>query len=77
MHRPGALSDVSRCAVCRGPSDYLSAKPDPVSEYSHHVIKHMNDDHGDATAAMLRHYVGIPVGVTALPGPTLQLPNLV
>lgn len=48
---------VSVCFV----TDYLSVKPDFVGEYAAPVMKHMNDDHGDATAAMVRHYVGIPV----------------
>ena len=43
--------------------DYLSAKPDFVGEFVAPVMKHMNDDHSDATAAMVRHYVGIQVRV--------------
>jgi len=39
------------------PEEYLAAQPDPVAAYSSHVIGHMNDDHADATAAMVSHYI--------------------
>ena len=39
--------------------DYKKAKPDPLSGFAKHVIGHMNDDHSDATVAMVRHYVGV------------------
>jgi putative heme iron utilization protein len=42
------------------PADYLAAKPDPVAAYASHVMKHMNDDHSGATAAIIKHYVGVP-----------------
>lgn len=41
--------------------EYLAAKPDPVAAYASHVMKHMNDDHGDATKAIVEHYVGVPI----------------
>lgn len=41
--------------------EYLAAKPDPVAAYASHVMKHMNDDHSDATSAIVQHYVGVPV----------------
>jgi len=39
------------------PEEYLKAQPDPVAAYSSHVIGHMNEDHADATAAMVKHYI--------------------
>lgn len=41
------------------PNDYLAAQPDPVLAYGGHVAKHMNEDHAESTAAMVRHYVGL------------------
>ncbi|VEU34526.1 unnamed protein product [Pseudo-nitzschia multistriata] len=37
--------------------DYKAAKPDPVMAFGGHVAAHMNDDHSEATMAMVRHYV--------------------
>lgn len=33
-----------------------------MSAYASHVMGHMNDDHGDANRAMVRHAIGIEVG---------------
>ncbi|KAG8462074.1 hypothetical protein KFE25_011524 [Diacronema lutheri] len=41
------------------PADYLATAPDAVLAYSAGVASHMNDDHRDSTAAMVRHYVGL------------------
>ena len=43
------------------PLDYLSAVPDPVGAYADHVLGHMNQDHGDATCAIIKQNVGIEV----------------
>ena len=41
--------------------DYTSAEPDPVAQFSAPVCGHMNEDHADATVAMVKHYIGITV----------------
>jgi hypothetical protein len=40
--------------------DYENAKPDPICSFAEPVMKHMNDDHADSLADMVRYYVGIP-----------------
>ena len=42
------------------PADYENAKPDPIAKFASPVMKHMNDDHSDSTAAMVKHYAGLP-----------------
>jgi putative heme iron utilization protein len=42
------------------PEEYQQAKPDPLAAFAAPVMKHMNDDHADSTAAMVRHYTGMP-----------------
>jgi len=39
------------------PEEYLAAEADPVAAYGSHVIGHMNADHADSTAAMIKHYI--------------------
>jgi len=41
--------------------EYTEAKPDVISAFGGHVAAHMNDDHMDATIAMVNHYVGLDV----------------
>ena len=41
--------------------EYLEAHPDPVAAFSAPVCSHMNDDHADATVAMVKYYAGITV----------------
>lgn len=41
------------------PEEYAEAGPDPIYQFSGPVGGHMNDDHADATRAMIKHYVGI------------------
>ena len=36
---------------------YREAKPDPIMAFGGHVAAHMNDDHQDATIAMVKHYI--------------------
>jgi len=43
------------------PEEYMEAKPDPVGEYAEKVVGHMNDDHSNATVAMIKHYIGLDV----------------
>ena len=40
---------------------YFDAKPDPISRFSEPIAAHMNDDHEDATRAIVKHYAGISV----------------
>jgi putative heme iron utilization protein len=42
------------------PEDYIKARSDPIAAFSAPVMKHMNDDHADSTAAMVTHYAGVP-----------------
>ena len=39
--------------------EYHAAEPDFVAPFSAPVAGHMNEDHADATLAMIKHYVGI------------------
>ncbi|KAI7841182.1 hypothetical protein COHA_005148 [Chlorella ohadii] len=41
--------------------EYAEAAPDPIYQFSAPVGGHMNEDHADATRAMVKHYVGITV----------------
>ncbi|KAL4422913.1 hypothetical protein ABPG75_009110 [Micractinium tetrahymenae] len=41
--------------------EYADAESDPIAPFSAPVAGHMNEDHADATAAMIKHYVGITV----------------
>jgi len=42
-------------------TDYLAAQPDACQAYAAPVMGHMNDDHGEATVAMVKHYIGLDV----------------
>eukprot|EP00892_Ulva_mutabilis_P009162 jgi/Ulvmu1/6618/UM003_0255.1 len=42
-------------------ADYTAAAADPVAQFSQPICTHMNDDHADATAAMVAHFVGMKV----------------
>merc|ERR1719502_2072501 len=48
--------------------DYLKAKADPIAAFASHVMNHMNDDHSDATSAIIKHYVGVPCKETTIVG---------
>ena len=41
------------------PETYTSASPDPVNPFSGPVCSHMNDDHADATKAIVAKFAGI------------------
>ncbi len=41
------------------PQDYLTAQADPLAPFAHFIINHMNEDHADATAAIVQHYAGV------------------
>lgn len=47
-------------------ADYAAAAPDPIAPFSAPVAGHMNADHAESTAAMVRHYVGISVDSAAI-----------
>mmetsp|Transcript_55937 Transcript_55937/g.130991 ORF Transcript_55937/g.130991 Transcript_55937/m.130991 type:complete len:352 (-) Transcript_55937:56-1111(-) len=40
---------------------YTAAKPDPIAAFGPNVAKHMNEDHREATIAIVGNYVGIDV----------------
>eukprot|EP00913_Durusdinium_trenchii_P019811 g18623.t1 len=40
---------------------YASAAPDPIAGFGPAVAGHMNDDHREATIAMIRKFIGIEV----------------
>jgi putative heme iron utilization protein len=42
-------------------NEYSQAAADPVAQFSSPVCTHMNEDHQDATIAMIKHYIGITV----------------
>merc|ERR1719502_1055573 len=48
--------------------DYLKAKADPIAAFASHVMNHMNEDHADATSAIIKHYVGVPCKDTNIVG---------
>jgi putative heme iron utilization protein len=50
----GAAGSVS-------PDAYRNSSPDPVAAFSAPVCGHMNRDHAESTAAMVKHYAGIEV----------------
>jgi len=39
------------------PDDYMAAKPDPIMKFGMHIANHMNDDHSDATKAMIANAI--------------------
>lgn len=39
------------------PEEYTEAKPDPISAFGNHVAQHMNEDHMDATIAMISNQI--------------------
>ena len=41
------------------PAEYDAAQPDPIAAFSAPVAAHMNADHAESTAAMIKHYAGI------------------
>jgi len=45
----------SQCAVQMSAAEYDAASPDPVAPFSRPIASHMNADHADSTAAMVRH----------------------
>lgn len=48
--------------------EYAEAQPDPIAAFSGPVAGHMNEDHADSTAAMIKHYVGITVSKATILG---------
>ena len=40
---------------------YFAAKPDPIAQFSGPIAAHMNNDHEDATKAIVKHVAGITV----------------
>jgi len=43
------------------PEGYRTAESDPIAGFSGPVCGHMNQDHGDATVAMVKHYASVEV----------------
>ena len=41
--------------------EYYGASPDVISSVGSKIAAHMNDDHSEATVAMVKHYVGVDV----------------
>jgi putative heme iron utilization protein len=39
------------------PEDYRAAQPDPISAFGEQIAQHMNDDHSDATIAMIANQI--------------------
>ena len=45
------------------PAAYAVAEPDPVAPAEADIVRHMNEDHRDALAAIVEHVVPVPDGV--------------
>lgn len=43
------------------PEGYRTAETDPIAAFSGPVCGHMNQDHGDATVAMVKHFASVDV----------------
>ncbi len=41
--------------------EYFACTSDPVAAFSAPICGHMNDDHADATRAIVKHYTGLTV----------------
>ena len=41
------------------PDEYSTASVDPIGAFAAPVMNHMNEDHAESTAAMVRHYIGL------------------
>ena len=54
------VGGFARAGAVNG-NEYSQAAVDPVAQFSRPVCAHMNEDHQDATVAMIKHYVGITV----------------
>jgi putative heme iron utilization protein len=54
------IGGFARAGTTAG-SEYLASKPDPLASFAGHVMKHMNEDHADSTAAIVMKEVGVPV----------------
>lgn len=50
------------------PQDYFDAKPDPLAAFAAPVMKHMNEDHADSTAAIVAHFTGLPCTAATMVG---------
>jgi heme iron utilization protein len=46
-------------------ADYLAAEPDPLVESAPGILKHMNEDHGEAMIAYARAFAGLPEATAA------------
>ena len=42
------------------PDDYIGAAIAPIQAFAAPVMGHMNEDHSEATVAMVQHYIGLP-----------------
>ena len=42
------------------PDEYFQAQADPLSGFATPVMKHMNEDHAEATASIVSHFTGLP-----------------
>ena len=53
---------ITPCEACQvTPEEYAAAAPDPVYEFSQPVAGHMNADHAEATAAIVKSVTGMGV----------------
>lgn len=50
------------------PEEYFDAQVDPVASFAGPVMKHMNEDHAEATAAMVAHHTGLSCTSAAMVG---------
>ena len=47
-------------------ADYSAAAADPVAGFSAPIAQHMNADHAESTAAMVRHFLQRPVSAARI-----------
>ena len=57
--------ECARAAQIPG-AEYGAASADPVAAFSAPVAQHMNADHAESTAAMVRHYLQLPVSAARI-----------
>ena len=58
-HLPAACRSLPAHRLQISAEEYNAAEADPIAPFSSPVAGHMNEDHADATRAMIKHYVGI------------------
>lgn len=53
------VGGFARAGTCSA-EDYMNACPDPIAPFAKSAMKHMNEDHADSIAAIVKRCTGIP-----------------